>query len=82
MIAYVLIKTQAGRSKSLVEQIETIEGVEEAAAVYGPVDVITKVEVSDSSALARLVMEKIQGIPAVESTQTLIVVEGMISPPE
>ncbi len=82
MIAYVLIKTRAGRSKSLVEQLETFEGVEEASAVYGGADVVAKVEVPDASALARLVMEKIQGIPAVESTQTLIVVEGMTTPPE
>lgn len=82
MMAYVLIKTRAGRSKSLVEQLQTFEGVEEAAAVYGGADVIAKVEVPDESALARLVMEKIQGITAVESTQTLIVVEGMAAPPE
>ncbi|HLB02469.1 MAG TPA: Lrp/AsnC ligand binding domain-containing protein [Nitrospiria bacterium] len=82
MIAYVLLKTRAGRSKSLVDYLQTLEGVEEAAAVYGGADVIVKVEVSDSSALARLIMEKIQGIASVESTQTLIVVEGMASPPE
>jgi DNA-binding Lrp family transcriptional regulator len=82
MIAYVLIKTKAGRSKSLVDQLQTFEGVEEAAAVYGGADVVAKVQVPDESALARLVMEKIQGIPMVESTQTLIVVEGMTSPPE
>ena len=82
MIAYVLIKTRAGRSKSLVEQLETFDGVEEAVAIYGGADVIAKVEVPDSSALARLVMEKIQGISSVESTQTFIAVEGMGSPPE
>jgi len=82
MIAYVVIKTRAGRSKSLVEQLQTFEGVEEAAAVYGGADVVAKVEVTDESALARLIMEKIQGIPMVESTQTLIVVEGMTTPPE
>ena len=82
MMAYVLIKTRAGRSKSLVEQLQTFEGVEEAAAVYGGADVVAKVEVPDSSALSRLVMERIQGIPTVESTQTLIVVEGMTTPPE
>jgi DNA-binding Lrp family transcriptional regulator len=82
MLAYVLIKTRAGRSKSLVEQLQTFEGVEEEAAVYGGVDVVAKVEVPDDSALSRLVMEKIQGISIVESTQTLIVVEGMAFPPE
>jgi DNA-binding Lrp family transcriptional regulator len=82
MIAYVLIKTKAGRSKSLVDQLQTFEGIEEAAAVYGGADVVAKVEVPDESALARLIMEKIQGIPMVESTQTLIVVEGMTTPPE
>ena len=82
MIAYVLIKTRAGRSKSLVEQLQTFEGVEEAAAVYGGADVVAKVEVPDETALSRLVMEKIQGIPIVESTQTLIVVEGIAFPPE
>jgi len=82
MIAYVLLKTRAGRSKSLVDYLQTLEGVEEAAAVYGGADVIVKVEVPDSSALARLIMEKIQGIASVESTQTLIVVEGIASPSE
>lgn len=75
MIAYVLIKTRAGRSQSLVEQLQTFEGMEEATAVYGLVDVVAKVRVPDSSTLGRLVMEKIQGIADVESTQTLIAVE-------
>ena len=82
MMAYVLIKTKIGRSKSLVDQLQTLEGVEEAAAVYGMADVIAKLEVDDSSDLARLIMEKIQSIPSVESTQTLVVVEGMTASPE
>lgn len=82
MIAYILIKTRAGRSKSLVEQLQTFKGVEEAAAVYGEADVVAKVDVPDESDLARLVMEQIQGIPTVESTKTLVVVEGMTLPPE
>lgn len=82
MMAYVLIRTKAGRSKSLVEQIRTFEGVEEAAAVYGEADVVVKVDVPDESSLARLVMERIQGLAAVESTKTLIVIEGMAASPE
>ncbi len=77
-MAYVLIKTGAGRSKSLVEQFMTFEGVVVAFAAYGAADVVAEVDVSDGSALARLVMEKIQRI----LTQPLIVVEGMVPSPE
>lgn len=75
MKAYVLIKTRAGESRRLVEQLKAFDGVKEAVAVYGMVDVVAIVDVPDEGDLSRLVMDKIQGIPTVEATQTLIMIK-------
>jgi DNA-binding Lrp family transcriptional regulator len=60
--------------------------VVEAAVVYGETDIITKIEAPTQAALDEVIMGRIQGIPAVESTRTFLVVGGLAwerpDPPE
>ena len=77
MKAWVLIKVPAKQIGGLVDELRSYPGVVEASAIYGETDVIAKVEVPDQDALDELVLHRIQGIEAVESTRTFIAAGGM-----
>ena len=77
MKAWVLIKVPAKQIGGLVDELRSYPGVVEASAIYGETDVIAKVDVPDQAALDELVLARIQGIEAVESTRTFIAVGGM-----
>ncbi len=69
MKAYVLIKTSEGKARSVLDQIQAMDGVKEAVGVYGSFDVIAKLEADD---LASLVVDEIRKINGVADTNTLI----------
>lgn len=77
MLAFILIRVPALRTGGAVQVLKSIPGVVEAHGLYGESDVIVKVDVPDNKTLDELVMEKIQGLPEVESTRTFIVVESL-----
>ena len=77
MMAYVLIKVPHTLIASVLERLRDLEGVTEATATYGETDIIAKIEVPSQAELDDLVMHRIQGIEAVESTRTFIAVGGM-----
>ena len=77
MIAYLQLRVP---SKDVTKVMETLKGfseVVEASVVYGESDVIARVVVPSQDELDTLVMERIHGIPAVESTRTYIVVRNL-----
>jgi DNA-binding Lrp family transcriptional regulator len=77
MQAYVLLTVPAKHAGGVFELLQTMPGVVEAAVIYGETDIIAKVSVSSPEALDDLVINQLQGIPAVESTRTFIVVGSM-----
>lgn len=72
MKAYVLVNVRAGKTREVVEKLRQIEGVKGADACWGRPDIFAFVE---ATALAQTVMDKIQNIGGVESTDTHIVIE-------
>ncbi|HLG50176.1 MAG TPA: Lrp/AsnC ligand binding domain-containing protein [Chloroflexota bacterium] len=77
MLAYVLIKAPPKQVGSVIEELRRFPGVVEACALYGESDAIVKIQVSSQDELDDLVMNRIHGLPAVESTRTFIAVGGM-----
>ena len=73
--AYVLIRVEAGKIRQVAESISQIDGVKEARACWGQLDIFAYVEVPDQRALSKLVLTKIQGVDGVVSSDTHIVVE-------
>jgi len=71
-IAFVLIEVPATRSGGVTEASRGIQGVVEAWAVFGTYDVIAKIEARNLSELEDIVMNKIQRLPQVKTTRTLI----------
>ncbi|RLE86776.1 MAG: Lrp/AsnC family transcriptional regulator [Thermoprotei archaeon] len=74
IIAFVLIKTEAGKAFHVVEGVKKIEGVIEAYAITGEYDVIAKVEAADIKELGEKVVTKIHAIDGVHYTVTSIAV--------
>ncbi|MBI2936275.1 MAG: Lrp/AsnC ligand binding domain-containing protein [Chloroflexi bacterium] len=77
MIAYVLIRAPGKNVNEVMDNLKQLDGVVEAGVVYGESDIIARLEVRSQNALDTLVMERIHGIPDVESTRTYIVIGGM-----
>ena len=77
MQAYLLLKVPAKHAGGVLDTLRDLAGVQEASVVYGETDIIARVEAPDQDQLDDLIINRIQGIPAVESTRTFIVVGRM-----
>lgn len=71
VIAYVLVRTEPGKSWEVSEAVSKLENVEMAHSVAGPFDVIAYVKVPNLWSLKGL-LGKIHDMDDVERTQTAI----------
>ena len=71
--AYILIISESGAERRVVEDLLDVDGVEEAELVYGEYDIITKVSLDDISQLSDFILEKVRPIGGIKRTSTLIV---------
>ena len=83
MEAYVLVRiaTQTdmcGFSRSVIEKIEKMKGVEKASLLFGDFDAILKIRMPKIHDIENTVMEEIHMIEGVESTLTLLCVDEKI----
>jgi DNA-binding Lrp family transcriptional regulator len=72
--AYVLIQTEVGKPLEVVQEVRRVAGVVDADAVTGPYDVVARLEAADLDLLAKLVVERIQGVEGITRTLTCPVV--------
>lgn len=72
--AYVLIQTEVGKAKQVVEEVRMIEGVSQADDVTGPYDIVVRAGAEDVDGLGRLVVARIQSIPGITRTLTCPVI--------
>jgi len=73
--AYIMIKANTGEADRLRNDVEAIEGVENAYIVAGDVDIIAKVSVDAPGEVKDVAATQIQGISGVEDTQTYIAMD-------
>ena len=83
MEAYVLIKiaTQSdvcGFSRSVLEKISRMKGVEDAHLLFGDFDAVLKLDMPKIHDIENMVMEEIHMIEGVESTLTLLCVDEQV----
>lgn len=74
--AFILIKVEAGREQEALEKLRELEAVEEAHSVYGKCDIIAKVVAENEDELKEIVLDHIGKIDAINSTETLIIIES------
>lgn len=70
--AIVLINTAQGRTPEVAQALIDLPGVTEAYSVAGPYDLVAIVRVRQHDDLADLVAGRIQKVPGIHSTNTLI----------
>ncbi|WP_258016326.1 Lrp/AsnC family transcriptional regulator [Streptomyces sp. AJS327] len=73
--AYITLKIVQDTWRSVREQLRQLPGVSHMALVSGDFDVLLLVHTADNRALRDLVLTRIQSIPEVLSTRTLLVFE-------
>jgi len=81
--AYILLKIATQRevygfSRSVVEKLRTIQGVENADLLWGDYDAIVKLKAPKIHDIENLVIERVQMVEGVESTVTLLSVNENI----
>lgn len=74
MKAYVLINVRPGKSRAVVKAVRKLKGVRSANAAWGRPDVFALVDAPNEKALADSVLDRIQRVAGVESTDTHIVI--------
>lgn len=79
--AYVTLKIVQNSWRTVREQLLALPGVEHIALVSGEFDVLLLVHTVDNRALRELVLGRIQSLPAVLGTQTLLVFDETDQPP-
>ncbi len=71
--AYILIISESGAERRVIEDLLDIEGINEAELVYGEYNVVVRISVGDISQLTDFIIEKIRPIKSIKRTSTLIV---------
>lgn len=74
-VAFVLINTEIGSEAEVLKKLKTVEGVQEAYAVYGVYDLIAKISANTMDRLKEIVTWNVRRLEKVRSTLTMIVVE-------
>jgi DNA-binding Lrp family transcriptional regulator len=70
--AIVLLNVEPGRTRSLAEELLTIEAVTEAYSVAGPWDLVAIVRVREHEELSDLVSGRIATLSGIRKTETLV----------
>lgn len=73
--AYLMITTQPGAERSVIDKIADVPGVISVEGVYGDFDIIARVEVPVGTGIDQVVNE-IRRIPGLKTTRTVTSIEG------
>jgi len=74
--AYVLIETQVGKAKDVVEAIRGVEGVISVDVVTGPYDAIAVVQRETLNEIGDLITAKVHPISGISRTVTCLVLKS------
>ena len=74
--AFVLINTELGSEKEVLDELRTIDAVKESYLVYGVYDIVAKVSADTMYNLKEIVTWKVRLIDKLQSTTTMILIDG------
>lgn len=78
--AYISLRIRQRSWKAVREQLAAIPEIEQAALVSGEFDIILLVRTRDAAALRDLVLERLQAMPEVLSTNTIFIMDESTRP--
>ncbi len=70
--AYVLIVTEPGETRRLVETIRKLSLVREVHEVMGPYDIVAEIEADSLQEIPGILQEEIRSLPGIQSTTSLV----------
>jgi DNA-binding Lrp family transcriptional regulator len=70
--AYVLVVVDPGKTRSVVEALHGIPGVQEMHEVMGPYDIVAEIEVANLADIPPILGERIRTIEGIQSTTSLV----------
>jgi DNA-binding Lrp family transcriptional regulator len=70
--AIVLLITERDKTNKVAEALADMEGVSEVYSVAGRYDLAAIVRATDNDQLAKIVTERVRGVPGITSSETLI----------
>ncbi|MFZ8839324.1 MAG: Lrp/AsnC family transcriptional regulator [Pyrobaculum sp.] len=76
MEAVVFLNIDIGSEDKIMEQLVAIPEVKAVYFVYGPYDIVIKIEAPDIDKIRSVVREKVRKIEGIRSTTTLIVAKS------
>jgi len=74
--AVVLLNTDSGTQDKILESLKLVDGVEEAYALYGVYDLLVKINGNSIEKLKEITKLRIKPIAGVNSSLTLMIVQG------
>lgn len=74
--AYVLLNTEIGAEKQVLNALRKIDGVEEAHHLWGVYDIIANVKAESMETLKLIVTKRIQKIGKINSKLTMIITDN------
>jgi len=73
--AFVMITTELGSEKEVLDEIRKIDAVKESYIVYGVYDIVAKVGADTMDKLKEIVTWKVRRLDKVRATLTMILIE-------
>ena len=74
--AFVMINTEIGSEKEVLDELRKIDAVKESYMVYGVYDIVAKVSADTMDKLKEMITWNVRRLDKVRSTLTMIVIEG------
>ena len=74
--AFVLINTEIGSEKEVLDEIRKIDAVKESYITYGVYDIVAKVSADTMYNLKEIIAWKVRLIDKLRSTITMILIDG------
>lgn len=73
VLAYVMVRTDAGKEDGVRSEAEKMSEVKESHIIYGEWDILMKIDVASVEKITEFVVEKLRKLEGVRLTSTLIV---------
>jgi len=74
--AFVMINTEVGAEKEVLERLRKLTDIKESYAVFGIYDIVAKIEADSMEKLKEIIDWRIRRLDRVRSTLTMIVTES------
>ena len=72
--AFVLIETAVGKTKDVVQALESMPGIGSVDVVTGPYDIIAVIEADDLASVGNMVTSSVHSIGGIQRTVTCLAV--------